>query len=99
MKIGLLPKSKLGKWSASLALAFILIMVALVWLTVSQTLRGAPTVVDPAVLSRILKTFLAAIAAGALATGVLSMIKSRERSAVTFVSIAIGFFGLVGALS
>ena len=97
-KIGVLPKTTLGRWSAVCALAFILVTTVIFWLALSQTLKGVATGLDPLILSHILKGFLAVIAAAALFTGLAGMIKSQERSVSTFVSIAIGFFGLLGSL-
>jgi hypothetical protein len=98
-KITVFPKTTLGKWSAVCALAFILVMSLFFWLASSQALRGVSIGIDPRMLSRILKGLLAVIAAGALISGVISMIKNQERSVTTFTTIAVGFFGLIGALS
>ena len=89
MQIGILPKSSLGKWSVGLAAAFILLSILFAVLT---GLGGEP---GPFVL-----IFIANIAIGisfiaAFITGLVSIIQSKERSILVYLSVLIGFGALL----
>jgi hypothetical protein len=89
MRISIPPKSSLGKWSVGLATAFILLSI---FFTVLTKLGGEP---GPFAL-----IFIANIAIGisfiaAVITGVISIIKSRERSILVFLAVLVGFGALL----
>ena len=99
MHISVLPKTSLGRWSVGLAIAFILFLVLLF-----EVLTGfnpfAPGF-NP-VLAVVLKIVLVGISGAAFVTGLISMIKKRERSVLVFVGMAIalwlGLIAVVGSL-
>ncbi len=88
MRVSVRPKTLLGRWSVGLAAVFILLFVLLGVLT---GLGGVgPGLVGP----------IAAVAFGisgiaALATGLVSMIKSKERSILVFLAAVVGLFTLI----
>jgi hypothetical protein len=86
-----LPKTPLGKWSTGLAVASILFFASrLVLIPVEPYNPGYNPVLDFAVI-----IVVAVISEAALVTGLISIIKSKERSAVAFVSTAIGLWFLI----
>jgi hypothetical protein len=86
-----LPKTPLGKWSTGLAVASILFFASrLVLIPVEPYNPGYNPVLDFAVI-----IVVAVISGAALVTGLISIIKSKERSAVAFVSTAIGLWFLI----
>jgi hypothetical protein len=91
MGVAILPKTPLGKWSAGLAVATILFFA----------LGGALFPFEPSdprfkpVLALAVIIAVAGISGAALVTGLISMIKSNERSVVAFVSTAISLWFLI----
>jgi hypothetical protein len=85
----ILPKTKLGKWSFGLAIAFVVLMTAPWFLSriISETI-GIPFGFSFGTLS-----ILSGIAA--LVTGLISTLQYKERSLLVFLSILIGLFALV----
>jgi hypothetical protein len=89
-RVTILPKTLLGKWSTGLAVASILFFASrLVLIPVEPTDPGYNPVLDFAVIIAV-----AVIAGAALVTGLISIIKSKERSVFVFVSTAIGLWFL-----
>jgi hypothetical protein len=89
MRISILPKSSLGIWSVVLAAAFILLLIVFVVLT---RLGGEP---GPFVLI-FLANFLIGISfIAAFITGLISIIKSKERSILVFLAVLLGFCALL----
>ena len=89
MQISILPKSSLGRWAIGLAAAFILLSILFAVLT---RLGGEP---GPFAL-----IFIANIAIGvsfiaAFITGLISIIKSKERSIIVFLAVLLGFCALL----
>jgi len=90
MGIAILPKTLLGKWSAGLVVAAILFFA----------LGGALFPFEPSdsrfnpVLALTVIIVVVGISGAAFVTGLISMIKSKERSVVAFVSTAIGLWFL-----
>ena len=89
MRISILPKTSLGKWSIGLAVLFILLSILF---TVLTRLGGEP---GPFAL-----IFIANIAIGitfiaALITGLISVIKNKERSILVFLAVLVGFGALL----
>ena len=93
-RIHFLPKTRLGKWSVSLIgifITFILIFYALIeW----ADQRGGDTFFSNLWLTI---PILTAATAGisAFVTGVVSIIKKKERSILVYLSILIGLFVIV----
>ena len=92
MRINILPKSSLGRWSVGLGVAWIL------FFALSEVLTGFEVLgpgFNPA-LAVALTIVLADIAGAAFVTGLIGIIKSKERSAFVFLTTAIGLYGLIG---
>ena len=92
MRISILPKTSLGRWSVGLAAAFILLFA----LYVVLLLLG---VLDPDRVRLIPLIGFAAfgiLGIGAFVTGLISVIKSKERSILVFLAVVVGLFDLVG---
>ncbi len=94
MRISVLPKTSLGRWSVGLAIAFILLFVLLELLTGSNPF-GPGT--NP-VLAVVLKIILAGMPGAVFVTGLVSMIKRKERSVFVLVSMALGLWFLIGGV-
>jgi len=109
VRISILPKTSLGRWSVALVAAFFLLFV-LEQTFVASVLRGlrpnpvSPPVSPPpmvhvvATISGIL--FVAAPISGisAFVTGLISVLKSKERSILVFLAVFIGLFVLIFCL-
>ena len=88
MGLHFIPKTCLGKWSTGLAVASIVFFLSrLVLIPVEPSEQGYNPVLDFAVI-----IVVAVIAGAAFVTGLISIIKSKERSVVAFLSTAIGFW-------
>ena len=94
MHISVLPKTSLGKWSVGLAIAFILFFILLLILTGSNPF-GPGT--NP-VLAVVLKIIFAGMSGAIFITGLISIIKRKERSVFVFVSMALGLWFLIGGV-
>jgi len=82
--INVLPRTSWGRWSVGLAIAFIL------FFALSEVLIGFEPLgpgFNP-VLALALTIVLAGISGAAFVTGLISMIKSKERSAFVFLTTA-----------
>lgn len=92
MRISVLPKTTLGKWSVGLAIAFILsFLLAEVLYGHNPDSNQVPDVV--------LAIIFVGIGGAAFITGLISVIKQKERSILTFIGMAITFWwGLIGAV-
>ena len=92
--ISVLPKTSLGKWSIGLAIAFILFFY----------LIGALTDSDPfgpgsnPVLAVVFKIIFAGMPVAILVTGLVSVIKRKERSVLVLVSMVVGLWFLTAAV-
>ena len=94
MRIGIFPKTSLGRWSVGLVVIWILFFV------LSEVLTGFE-VFGPGfnlALALILTVVLIAVSGAILVTALISVIKRKERSVSVFVAGAIGLYGLVGAV-
>ena len=85
MRISILPKTPLGRWSVGLAAVFILLLV------LSSVLTGLGGV-GPGPVGPILGMAFGISGIAALVTGLISMIKSKERSALVFLAAVVGLF-------
>ena len=91
MRITILPKTPLGRWSVGLAAACIL------W-PLCQWLAGieAHSNVDPVALTT--TVCFGILGTGFLVTGLISIIKKKERSILVFLAVIVAifvFFGIV----
>ncbi len=98
--ITLLPKTSLGRWSLGLAIAFIPFLVAAVVLAGSDLygINENGELFNP-VLTVVLTIFVVGTSGASLVTGLISMIKRRERSILVFLGMVFAlWFGLLGAV-
>jgi hypothetical protein len=89
VRISILPKSLLGWWSVGLVVANILFFV------LSQIILGPGPDYNMA-LAYTLTIVLTGIAVAAFVTGLISIIKRKERSILVFVAMAISLYSLIG---
>jgi hypothetical protein len=89
MRIGILPKSSLGKWAVGLAAAFILLSILFAVLT---RLGGEP---GPFTLIFIVNIVIGISFIAALATGIISLIKNKDMSILVFLAVLVGFGALL----
>jgi hypothetical protein len=93
MRITILPKTSLGRWSVSLAAGFILVVVLTILLgpkTCNVLEFGGGSIE-----LRIMFVALCISGIGTLVTGLISIIKSKERSILAFLALVVGFFTFV----
>lgn len=88
-----MPKTLLGKWSVKFITIFILFL-AIFYLVANSGQRGGDTFFSNLWLAT---PILIAGASGILAfiTGIIGVVKYRERSVLVFISIVLGFFVLL----
>ena len=96
MRISLKPRTITGKWSSGLIIAFFLFFaVFLILVALGQ--RGGDTFFSNLALT--IPMLLAGVSGvSALVTGIIGIVKSRERSVLVFLATAIGLFVLVFTL-
>ena len=104
MRISILPKTCLGKWSVGLVATFILLSVVQGLVAPARPSPGAP-VLPPSMavvamgISRIVAFIIGlASAIAAFVTGLISIIKSRERSILVFLAVIVGLLVLIFCL-
>lgn len=90
MKVDLLPKTILGKWSVGLIVIFFLLFV-LFNLLVASGQRGPGF--NPWLAFTIIPAGISGISA--FFTGIIGIIKKKERSLLVFLSVALGLFVLI----
>jgi len=91
-KLKLSPKTKLGRWSVGLIAAFF-ILFAIFQLLVGSGQQGGETFSDNLLLS-IPALLMATMGIAAFVTGIIAIIKHKERSILVFISSLIGFLVL-----
>ena len=89
MRIIILPKTSLCRWSIGLAVAFILVVALNILLQDGLEFKHG------SVELRIFFVALSTSGIGSLVTGLISIIKSKERSILAFLALVVGFFTLV----
>ena len=89
MRITILPKTSLGRWSVGLAAAVILVIV---WNLLSQ---HSVNFESGSVALRIFFVAHCIFGIGSLVTGLIGIIKSRERSILTFLALVVGLYTLL----
>jgi len=85
-----MPKTKLGKWSAGLFGAFVLVMI-LFYLLIGGGQTGGDTFFSNWVLA-ISILLAAACGVGGFIVGLVAIIKKRERNWLVFIAVGIGAF-------
>jgi len=85
LQIGILPKSSLGKWSVGLAAAFILLSILFAVLT------GLGDEPGPFALIFVVNVVIGISFIAAFITGLVSIIKSKERSVLVFLALLLSF--------
>jgi hypothetical protein len=88
-----LPKTSLGRWSVVLIILFFLLFLLFQLLVVSGQ-RGPGF--NPFLVAAIIPAGICGISA--FFTGIISIIKSKERSVLVFLTVAFGFFILLFVL-
>ena len=94
MRFSILPKTSLGRWSVGLGAAFILIFVLSGVLTALGGVGVGPAPVGP-IAGVALGVAFAISGIAALITGLISIIKSKERSILVFLAVIAGLFCLI----
>ena len=88
MRVSILPKTSLGWWSVGLVIAIIVLFV------VVPEVPGA----EVTALGRAIAIGFAAISGVAFVTGLIGIVRRRERSILVFLTTAIGMFALIIAV-
>jgi tellurite resistance protein TehA-like permease len=89
----LMPKTNLGKWAVGLIITFFLLFAAF-FILVASGQRGPDF--NPMLALAIIPAGISGICA--FFTGIIGIVKSRERSILVFISCAIGLFVLLFCL-
>jgi len=93
MRVYFIPKSRPGKWSTRLIIAFI-VFYGVFWLFVASGQRGGATFFSNLLLA--VPVVIAAISGiSAFFMGIIGVIKSRERAIPVYLAILIGFIVLL----
>jgi hypothetical protein len=90
MRIIILPKSALGWWSVGLFVAWILFFV------LADVLIGSSPNENIAFAYGLA---ISGIGTSAFVTGLISIIKSKERSILVFLTTAVGLYSLIGGIT
>ncbi len=88
MRISIQPKSLLGRWSIGMGAAFILLQVLSSILTGLGGMGSGP-------IGPMIGVAFGVSGIAALITGLISVIKSKERSILVFIAILVGLFCLL----
>ena len=96
MRITVLPKTSWGKWSVGLIVAFILFFVLFLILVASGQ-RGGGTFFSNLLLT-VPMLLAGTCGVAAFVTGLIGVIKSKERSILVFLAILISLYILVFCL-
>jgi hypothetical protein len=89
VRISILPKTSLGRWSVGLATTSILVIV------LNIVLQDGVNFEPGSVALRIFFIALCISGIGSLVTGLIGIIKSKERSILTFLALVVGLFTLL----
>ena len=91
-----MPKTTLGKWSVALIFAFIVFLISF-QLIVASGQRGGETFFSALVLT--VPILIAGICGvSAFVTGLIGVIRSRERSVIVYLAVTIGLLVLLFGL-
>jgi hypothetical protein len=91
VRVSILPKTSLGWWSVGLSVA------SIPFFALSEVILGPGPDYNMA-LAYTLTTVLAGILVAAFVTGLIGIIKRKERSVLVFVGMAIALWSLIGAI-
>ena len=95
MRIAVLPKTSLSRWSVGLAAAFILLFV--LFQTFAASVRCYPVpnpgLPSPVIVMAVVADYISGIAAFVI--GLISIIKSKERSILVFLVVVVGVIALL----
>ena len=99
MRISILPKTLLGRWSVGLAAAFILVFVLLqtFYASVHRNTVPNPGPPSPFITMGVVADYISGIVS--FVAGLISIIKSKERSIFVFLVVAVGFLVLIWLLA
>lgn len=92
-----MPKTRFGKWSVGLIIAFFLLLATGIFVVSVLGQRGGETIFDNPVIS-IPMLVAGASAIAAFFTGIVAIIKNKERSIFCFVATLIGLLVLIFVL-
>jgi nitrate reductase gamma subunit len=93
MKSSLLPTTTLGKWSMGLGISLILFFILSFAIVILGHQTGGETFLDNLYIA--VPMFLAGISGiAALIAGIIGILRYKERSALVFLSAAVGLFVL-----
>lgn len=96
MQVDFKPKTNLGKWSAWLIVTFA-ILLGVFRLLVASGQQGGDTFFSNLLLT--IPMLLAATSGiAAFVTGLISIVKGKERSIAVYLAVAFGLFVLIFAL-
>ena len=95
VRISILPKTSLGRWSVGLAAAFVLLFV------LHQTFAASarrnppanPTPPNPVIIMAVVADYISGIAS--IVTGIVSIMRRKERAILVFLVEIVGFFVLL----
>ncbi len=91
MRITILPKTPLGRWSVGIAVAVILLVLLNILLgKILNVLEFSSGSIE----LRIFFVVLCIFGIGSLLSGFISIIKSKERSILVFLALVVGLFSL-----
>jgi hypothetical protein len=81
-----MPKTKLGKWAGGLLAVFIVFLVALIiGMKLAGLMPGTPLIIT-------LGTCMTISGIAAFVTGVVALIRFKDRSFVVILAVVLGFF-------
>ena len=83
MKVNILPKTKLGKWSVGLLFLYLIIRLV--------PIANLPIASVPFMEAGIKSIFALAV----IIPGIISIIRNKERAILVYFSVAIAIFGLL----
>ena len=96
MKLHFMPKTTLGKWSVALIVVFIVLLVSF-QLLVASGQRGGETFFSALILT--VPILIAGFSGvSAFVTGLIGVIRSRERSVIVYLAVTIGLLVLLWGL-
>jgi hypothetical protein len=96
MRITFIPQTRLGKWSVGLIAGLFLSLMSLPVLMGSGQRGGDEFFSNPVLAAPLLLAGICGVSA--FLTGIVGIIKRKERSIFVFLAVAIGFFALYFAL-
>ena len=92
MRISILPKTSLGRWSVGIAAAVILLVLLNILL--GPNIQNVLEFSSGSIELRIFFVALCIFGMGSLLTGLISIIKSKERSILVFLALVVGLISL-----